>query len=113
KGKIVNAVKGYIPFKKFLRKFMESRDYRNLTGEKRETFKNIVNENLEPILSKIKCPTVIIWGSKDKITPLWQGKVLKQGIPRSTLVVIKGAKHGLPYYNSEETANIISKNLDS
>ncbi|MFH1565662.1 MAG: alpha/beta hydrolase, partial [bacterium] len=46
KGKIVNAVKGYIPFKKFLRKFMESRDYRNLTGEKRETFKNIVNENL-------------------------------------------------------------------
>ena len=38
-------------------------------------------------------PTLIIWGDKDSVTPLWQGEKLKQVIPNSSLSVLRGLGH--------------------
>ena len=38
-------------------------------------------------------PTLLIWGDKDTITPLWQGEKLNKTIPRSSLTVLKGLGH--------------------
>ena len=38
-------------------------------------------------------PTLLIWGDKDRITPLWQGEKLKTIIPSSALKVLKGLGH--------------------
>jgi pimeloyl-ACP methyl ester carboxylesterase len=43
--------------------------------------------------SKLSMPTLLIWGDKDRITPLWQGEKLKQVIPNSSLEVLKGLGH--------------------
>lgn len=43
--------------------------------------------------SALKVPTVIIWGEKDNITPLWQGQKLNEWIPGSRLVVLTGVDH--------------------
>jgi pimeloyl-ACP methyl ester carboxylesterase len=43
--------------------------------------------------SKLAMPTLLIWGEKDTITPLWQGEELKKVIPNSSLSVLKGLGH--------------------
>ena len=44
-------------------------------------------------LSKINCPTLIIWSDKDKSYDWEQQKALKQGIKHSEIVVIKDCAH--------------------
>lgn len=43
--------------------------------------------------SKLAMPTLLIWGDKDKVTPLWQGEKLKAVISGSRLDVLKGLGH--------------------
>ena len=83
-----------------------SKDYLAAKGNLRETLINIVEENLEPELEKIKIPTLIIWGRDDHITPLWMGKVMATQIQGSTLSVISG-DHGLPYRKAREVFDVI------
>lgn len=83
-----------------------SKDYLEAKGNLRETLINIVEENLEPELEKIKTPTLIIWGREDHTTPLWQGKLMHQLIKNSQLKIIDG-DHGIPYRKPEEVAKII------
>lgn len=42
---------------------------------------------------KLTMPTLLIWGDKDSITPLWQAEALKRAIPASSLNVLKGIGH--------------------
>lgn len=70
-----------------------SEDYKKLSGTMRETFKNIVNEDLTPILSKINIRTLIIWGDKDKDTPIYMGKKLYKKIKGSELIIFEGCGH--------------------
>ena len=44
-------------------------------------------------LSSLAMTTLLIWGDKDSVTPLWQGEKLKQTIPNSTLKVLNGLGH--------------------
>lgn len=41
----------------------------------------------------LKVPTVIIWGEKDHLTPLWQGEKLHKWISGSKMVVLKDMDH--------------------
>jgi pimeloyl-ACP methyl ester carboxylesterase len=43
--------------------------------------------------SRLAMPTLLIWGDKDTVTPLWQGEKLKKIISNSSLVVLKGLGH--------------------
>lgn len=70
-----------------------SEDYKKLSGTMRETFKNIVNEDLTPILSKINTRTLIIWGNKDKDTPIYMGKKLCRKILNSGLIIFEDCGH--------------------
>ena len=55
-----------------------SEDYKKMCGTMRETFKNIVNEDLSGILQRITVPTLIIWGNKDEETPISMARKLKK-----------------------------------
>lgn len=61
----------------------------------KETFKNIINENLAPFLNSVKVPTLIIWGENDTETPLKEGKLIAKSIPGARLEVIKNTGHFL------------------
>lgn len=69
---------------------MGSPDYLALPPCMRGVFVNVVNTYLEPYLSKIQTPTLIVWGQKDKETPLYMAKRLNRKIKRSSLVVLNG-----------------------
>jgi pimeloyl-ACP methyl ester carboxylesterase len=46
-----------------------------------------------PICRALAMTTLLIWGDKDSVTPIWQGEKLKQTIPNSTLKVLNGLGH--------------------
>ena len=70
-----------------------SRDYNNLPEKMRGTFINIVNMDLTPYLHKIMAKTLIIWGNKDKETPIYMARRLHKKIPENKLVVFCGCGH--------------------
>lgn len=69
-----------------------SADYKS-AGVLRESFVKIVNENLLPTATRIKAPTLLIWGAQDEDTPLWQGQKLQAAIPNAGIVVYDDAGH--------------------
>ena len=51
----------------------------------RKILVTVVNENLFPQLSKIKAPTLLIWGDEDTATPLYMAKIMEKEIEDSRL----------------------------
>ena len=86
-----NVLKTFIPREK-LSKFYSS-DYNALSAVMKESFKLIVSEHLDDRLKYIKNPTLLVFGDKDRETPLYMAKRLKAGIGGSRLTVISGAGH--------------------
>ena len=70
-----------------------SADYKSAPPVMRETMVKVVNRDLRPIMPKIKCPTLLIWGECDTDTPLSDAKYMESRIPDCGLCVIKGADH--------------------
>jgi pimeloyl-ACP methyl ester carboxylesterase len=69
-----------------------SEDYLN-AGPLRETFVRVIEQDLSHYAARVKAPTVLIWGSLDKDTPLWQGRRLEELIPDAGLIIFEGAGH--------------------
>lgn len=63
------------------------------TPELQETFKKIVGEDLSDDLSKIKLPTLIIWGENDTETPAKDAEIMAKEIVDSHKVKLKDAGH--------------------
>ena len=63
------------------------------TPELKETYVNVVREDLQEALGQIKTPTLIVWGEKDKETPVNDGELMFEQISGSKLVVLSGAGH--------------------
>lgn len=63
------------------------------TPELKNTFLNIINEDLTENLAKINQPTLLIWGANDKETPLEVEKDMRQRIANSQEVILDGAGH--------------------
>ncbi|MBR1747172.1 MAG: alpha/beta hydrolase [Clostridia bacterium] len=70
-----------------------SEDYNALSPIARESFKNIVNEDLTSELKKITMPTLLIWGNKDKDTPIYMARRMLKQITGSALIVFENAGH--------------------
>lgn len=79
--------------KEALSALMGSKEYRQTEGVMRATFVRVVNEDLRPLLPRIKAPTLLIWGEQDADTPLSDGQIMEQEIADAGLVVLKNAGH--------------------
>jgi pimeloyl-ACP methyl ester carboxylesterase len=71
---------------------LQSQDYAN-AGPLRSTLVKVVNEDLMPLLPRIKSPTLLVWGEHDRDVPLSAAKVMVQLIPGAQLVVFENAGH--------------------
>lgn len=90
-----------------LRKRFGSADYSALNSAvMRETFNKVINLNLENRLSKIKSPTLLIWGENDADTPVYMGRKMEKEIPDAGLVILKNAGH-FSYLDSPKEYNLI------
>lgn len=95
---------------KLLLKFA-SNDYKNIPKSMQKTFQNIIQVDLRKYYKKISNETLILWGEKDKDTPLKDGRYLNRIIKNSALIIYKNAEHfsylNYPYL----TIEIIKKYL--
>ena len=64
----------------------------------------LLRSDWRPLLAAIEVPTLIIWGERDRVTPLKIGEAIHQAIPGSQLVVIKEAGHN-PMWDHPDVFN--------
>ncbi|HJS36576.1 MAG TPA: alpha/beta hydrolase [Burkholderiales bacterium] len=53
----------------------------------------LVNEDLSDALPRVLAPTLILWGAKDDVAPLRNGRVLAWMLPHARLQTIEGVGH--------------------
>ena len=70
-----------------------SPDYRLLSPVEKRSFSLVVQEDLSPLLSRVHCPTLVLFGEKDKETPLYMAKRFYKGISDSVLEILDGQGH--------------------
>lgn len=70
-----------------------SADYVAASPLMRQVLVKVVNEDLEPLLPNIKCPTLLVWGVNDTATPLSDGEKMEKLIPDAGLVKLENAGH--------------------
>ena len=95
--------------RRFLYRFAGVHDYNRASGVMKETFKNIISEDLSSYLPQIKAPTLILWGKEDRSTPLEDAFAMQKIISGSQLKVIGKANHSPHLTQPETTADLISK----
>lgn len=70
-----------------------SADYQKLDPVTRKAFVSVVSEDLKGYCPQIEAKTLIVFGQKDKDTPVYMAKKLKKLIKNSQLVVLKDGGH--------------------
>lgn len=83
-----------------------SEDYNSLPPAMKDTFKNIVNEDLKIYYKNINSNVLLLWGKKDTTTPLKDAYKLKKLINNSSLIVLPTCNH-FPYLEAISTTNKI------
>ncbi|MBI2449991.1 MAG: alpha/beta hydrolase [Candidatus Nealsonbacteria bacterium] len=117
-GKFVFTITGLIllwpleeKIKKILYKLAGTTDYHKLDINgmlmMKETFKKITKEDLTHCLSKIKSPTLIVWGAQDVMTPIREAYIAKKEINNARLEIIEDGEHGLNLQKPEILAEKI------
>ncbi len=88
--------------KSWLYRLLLATDYYQANPQMRKTMALILTEDQQENMTRIKTPTLIIWGEADRYTPLKDGRLTHQLIKHSRLDVIGGATHGLPFTHAEQ-----------
>src|SRR3989338_670662 len=97
-----------------LYKLAREHDYEKATHRMKNIFKKVVAENLRPKVKKIRLPVLILWGRKDRMTPISDAYYIKNTLPKAKLSVFENDGHKLPYDKPKEVAENIetwAKNL--
>ena len=80
-----------------LRKNAEG-DYAYLSEVLCKCYVSAVSDDLEWMLPNITCPTLLIWGENDVVTPVDDGKKMEELIPDAGLVLLENADH-YPFFD--------------
>lgn len=84
-----------------------SADFSALAPTQKATFINIVNDFTDRDLEYINIPVLVLWGAKDRDTPLYMAKRYKRKLKNCTLKVFKNAGHFSYLDNCSETIALI------
>ena len=109
----VGRVLTSVPPLSFLRQWLRRILYESIgsdylgAGALRDTFLNIIKENLTSVAKTITMPALIIWGSGDTETPVIDGRRLQSFIRDSSLHILPGAGHFVHKDKPEEVAELI------
>ncbi|MQB00868.1 MAG: alpha/beta fold hydrolase [Actinobacteria bacterium] len=69
-----------------------SKDYRE-AGAMRPILVRLVNEDMTPLMPRVRSSTLLVWGDRDEDTPVSYGRKMESLIRDSGLVVLEGAGH--------------------
>lgn len=84
-------------------------DFYNTDKRMRETFKNIINEDLVPYLKEINLPILLVWGKEDLIVPVKVAQEMFKFLKNAKLSIIPQARHGVPWTHPKAFADEVEK----
>lgn len=95
----------FVPAVKRLRsRFYQTRDFGQVEGVMKETFLNVVREDLTIVAKKINQPTLLLWGARDQLAPVYDAEKMLKLMPHSYLKIFTKVGHKLPYEKPHEFA---------
>ena len=65
-----------------------------------------------PRLGEIRCPTLIVAGSRDRAVPLHHARMLHRGVAGSRLALVEGAGHAMIWSHAAAVTAPIDAFLD-
>lgn len=101
------------PLAGFAKKHMGSTDYRNASDKMRQVLVKHVNTDLKEEVKKIKCPTLLIWGTLDEAVDYSDAVALEKLIPDCGLVTYEGCTHYAYLERLNQTINVIDSFVGS
>ena len=66
------------------------------------------NAALPHLLPTVQTPTLLVWGSEDRIVPLEAGRMYEAALPNARLEVVDGAGHWLELERPDELAQLVA-----
>jgi pimeloyl-ACP methyl ester carboxylesterase len=68
-------------------------------------------EDLSEVLPSIEIPTLLLWGSDDRISPVPVGQRLQELMPNATLEVVSGGAHDLALTHATSVAALVASHF--
>lgn len=90
-----------------MKKHIGSTDYRNASPMMRNILVKHVNTDITEDVKKIKCPTIIIWGTNDIAVPIEDAYELETLINDSAVIPYEGCTHYAYLERINQTVSII------
>ena len=90
-----------------MKKHIGSTDYRNASPMMRNILVKHVNTDITENVKKIKCPTIIIWGTNDIAVPIEDAYELETLIKDSAVIPYEGCTHYAYLERINQTVSII------
>ena len=90
----------------YMKKYIGSRDYKAASPIMRQVLVNTVNEDLSEDAKKIKCPTLLIWGTNDTEAPIEDARELEKLLSDGALIELSGT-HYAYIENLDQVTNIL------
>lgn len=85
-------------------------DYKEAPQDLKKTMVNLLEFEKTFRPEAISVPTLIIWGEKDRITPVSDGKILNNKIVNSKLYIVNDARHSPQFTHPKKITEIIINN---
>lgn len=95
-------------FEEFAKKHIGSTDYKNASPLMRKILVNTVNLDITEDVKKIKCPTIIIWGTNDEAVDVSRAYELEKLITDSAVIIYEDCTHYAYLERLGQTINIIN-----
>jgi pimeloyl-ACP methyl ester carboxylesterase len=70
----------------------------------KQCLRMIREDSVYPLLSKLAMPTLVIWGSRDRVIPLEHATLFARNIAHARLTIIRGSGH-MPFYQKPAPFN--------
>ena len=105
--KTAKKIPGLNKLEGFAKKHMGSTDYKNASPLMREILVGHVNLDITEEVKKIKCPTLILWGTLDDAVPLERAYELENLISDAGVVVYEGCTHYAYLERLGQTINVL------
>lgn len=105
--KKLKNVPGLNKFEGFAKRHIGSRDYKNASDFMRKILVEHVNLDITENVKKIKCPTIIVWGTMDNEVPIEEAYELEKLINDSAVIPYEGCTHYAYLERLDQTVSII------
>lgn len=92
----------------FAKRHIGSTDYKNASNRMREILVNSVNLDITDDVKKIKCPTLIVWGTNDQAVNIKEAYELEKLISNAGVVEYPGCSHYAYLENINQTINVLN-----